>query len=74
MLAIPPSYGEPRKASLLPKASLGAHPLPTQPGQQELGLLVQHPELKISAESAISLALGAWKGHFWKWQKTGKVP
>lgn len=66
MLAIPPSYGEPWKASPLPKASLGAHPLPTHSRQKELGLLVQHPELKISAESAISPALGAWKGRFWR--------
>lgn len=31
-----------------------SHPSPRHAGQEELGLLVQHPEIKISAASAIS--------------------
>lgn len=52
MVSIPSSYGVPWKTSLLPKAVLDVRLLPAHPGQ-ELGLLVQHPELKISAESAL---------------------
>lgn len=42
-----------------------SHPSPRHTGQEELGLLIQHPEIKASAATAIGRALGAWKGHFW---------